>query len=308
MKRFFLLLCALTLGGAAQAQTVELSGTFGSQPFSVNLALQDFVLIQNPEISLEAGVSTQRAQLGARTALEFAAIGRATAFARFALSYTGGVRFEAGAKGAIGPVSLELASAAWSAPITNFDPNANFTWNPEPASGGGFYIGAQGAYRLSRTLVLNAGARYGTAQSRITLRLENRAGDFSYGGGVLLAWQSNGLTSGVTASARLSPQNQPYGLEGQVFAGINEIVGFGFGGAGLSVDYTLEELGTLNAFAIYEVWRLDVLPLRFGASANLNVGPGVLFAQGFGGADLDWAFGWGVRLGYRLDLGALLNP
>ena len=118
MKRFFLLLCALTLWGAARGQTVELSGAFGSQPFSVNLALQDLVLLQNPELSLEAAVSNQRAQVGARSALEFAAIGRATAYARFAVAYTGGVRFEAGVKGAIGPVSLELSSAAWSAPRT----------------------------------------------------------------------------------------------------------------------------------------------------------------------------------------------
>jgi hypothetical protein len=122
---------------------------------------------------------------------------------------------------------------------------------------------------------------------------------------LLVAWQSNGSTYGLTGAARWSPEDRPFGLEAQVFVGVHQVVGFGFGGAGLAFNYSLEELGQFNAYAIYEVWRLDVLPLRFGGNLELNVGPGAAFLGGFGGADLDWNFGWGVRVGYRLSLDAL---
>jgi hypothetical protein len=300
------LLAALAVSSAARAQNLELSVNAGSQPFSVNLALTNLVVVNNPEVSLEFAVSNRRIALGAQTALEFGPIGRATAFARFGVGFQGGVRFEAGARGALGPVSLELATAYWSTQIGVFNPSALFAWNPDPSSANGFYFGGQGAYRLNRTLLIIAGGRYGTEQSRLFARLENRGGDWTYGGGLLIAWQSNGLTYGATGTARWSPEDRPFGLEGQVFVGVNQVVGFGFGGAGLAFNYSLEELGQFNLYAIYEVWRLDVLPLRFGANLEINVGPGTAFVGGYGGADLDLNFGWGARVGYRLSFESLL--
>ncbi len=308
MKRFLAVLGFLGAWTVAQAQNLELGFSYGSQPFSVNLALTNLVVLENPELSVEFAASNRRVQAGVQSALEFAPIGRATAYARFGVAYAGGVRFEAAARGAIGPVALELAVTAWSATSSAFNPVAPFAWNPDPITDGGFYFAGQGTYRLSRTLFLTAGGRYGSAQSRLFTGLENRAGDWNYGGNLLLAWQSNGLTYGLNPTVRWSPASQPFSLEAQGFVGINETVGFGFGGAGLNFNYRFEDLGLFNAFVIYEIWRLDVLPFRFGANLELNVGPGVAVAQGYGGADINWAFGWGLRVAYRVDLGALFNP
>jgi hypothetical protein len=307
-KAFFPLAVTLLALGAARAQTVELGFSYGTHPFSVNLALQNFVLLEQPELSLEAAVSNTRVQAGATLGTDFATIGRVSATARFGVAYVGGVRFEAGVRGAIGPVSLEVAGAAWSAPVTVFDWAAPYAFNPEPLSNGGGYFGGAGTYRVSRTVFATLGARWGTDQSRLSLRVENRTGVWTYGGGPLLAWQSNGLTYGVNALVRWSPESLPLNLETQTFVGVNEAVGFGFGGAALNLSYTLEELGTLNAFVNYEIWRLDVLPFRTGVRADVNLGPGVLIVQGYGGADLNWTWSGGARIAYRLDLGALLNP
>jgi hypothetical protein len=309
MKRFFTLLAALTLCSVCvRAQTLELSFNAGTQPFSVNLALTNLILLENPEVSLEAAASNRRISAGVQSALEFGPLGRATAFARFGVAFVGGVRFEAGVRGSLGPVLLELGGAFWSANVSEFNPSNVFAWNPEPLSNNGFYVGGQGAYRLTRTLLIVTGGRLGSDQSRLYTRLENRAGDWTYGGGLLFAWQSNGLTYGLNGAVRWSPEDRPFGLEAQVFAGVNAVVGFGFGGAGLAFNYAFEELGGFNAYVVYEVWRLDVLPFRSGGNLELNVGPGTAFVGAFGGADLDWNFGWGVRVGYRLNLGSLLNP
>ena len=202
MKRVLALIAAVALPCAARAQTLELSLAAGSHPFSVNLALQNFALSE--AITLEAAVSNQRVQLGAQLAFGFATIGQATIYSRLAVAYTGAVRFEGGARGAIGPVSLELASAIWNADPTEFNVGAAYAAQPQTLTNSGIDLGLQGAYRLTRTLVLNAGVKYGSAQSRVTVRLENRDGDWVYGGGTLLAWQSNGATLLLTGAAKYS--------------------------------------------------------------------------------------------------------
>jgi hypothetical protein len=311
MKPAFLTFAAtagILAASAAHAQTVEFGLSYGTHPFSANLALTNFVILEQPEVSLEAAVSTTRVQAGATFGTDFATIGRASLTARFAVAYQGGVRFEALARGAIGPVSLEVAGAAWSAPLPVFDWSAPYAYTPEPLSNGGSYFGVQGTYRLNRTLFVTAATRFGSDQTRLSLRLENRAGVLTYGGGPLLAWQSNGLTYGLNAFLRWSPEDSPLSLETQAFVGVNEPVGFGFGGAGLSLTYTLEELGFINAYVNYEIWRLDVLPFRAGLRFELNLGPGALIVQGYGGADLNWVLSGGARIAYRFDLGALLNP
>ena len=308
MKHVLALILVVAFTGAARAQTLEFSLAAGSHPFSVNLALQNFTVSEAPSITLEAAVSNQRAMLGAQVALEFASIGQATIYSRFAVSYTGGLRFEGGARGAIGPVSLEVAAAIWNANPTEFNVGAAYAAQPQTLSAGGLDLGLQGAYRLTRTLVLIGGAKYGSVQSRITVRLENRDGAWVYGGGTLLAWQSNGATLLLTGAARYSPSDAPYSLELQTSFGVNQPTGFGWGGANLAFSYSLEELGVVSAYVNYEVWRLDVLPFRSGVNVELNLGPGTLIVQGYGGADLNWSFGGGGRIAYRLDLGSLLNP
>ena len=308
MKRVIVMILAFAISSAARAQTLELSLAAGSQPFSVNLALQNFTLSEAPSITLEAAVSNQRVQLGAQVALEFAGIGQAVVYSRFAVAYTGGLRYEGGAKGAIGPVSLEVAGAVWNADPTEFNVGAAYAQQPQTLTSGGIDLGLQGAYRLTRTLVLIAGVKYGSSQSRFTARLENRDGDWVYGGGTLLAWQSNGATLLLTGAAKYSPDDAPYSLQLQTSFGINQPSGFGWGGANIAFSYTLEELGLVSAYLNYEIWRLDVLPFRTGVNLEFNLGPGALIVQGYGGADLNWSFGGGGRIAYRLDLGSLLNP
>ena len=128
------------------------------------------------------------------------------------------------------------------------------------------------------------------------------------GGGTLLAWQSNGTTLLLTGAAKYSPDDQPYSLELQTSFGVNQPSGFGWGGANIALSISLEELGLVSAYVNYEIWRLDVLPFRTGVNLELNVGPGALVVQGYGGADLNWRFGGGGRIAYRLDLGSLFNP
>ena len=306
MKRVLVMILALALHSVARAQTLELGFAAGSHPFSTNLALQNFALTE--AITLEAAVSNRRAMLGAQVTFGFAAIGQATIYSRLAVAYSGRLRFEGGAKGVIGPVSLEVATAIWNADPTEFNVSAAFAAQPQTLISGGIDLGLQGAYRLTRTLVLNAGVKYGTAQSRITARLENRDGAWVYGGGTLLAWQSNGATLLLTGAAKYSPEDAPYSFEVQTSFGVNQSAGFGWGGANIAFSYSLGELGLVSTYVNYEVWRLDVLPLRTGLNLELNIGPGALIVQGYGGADLGWNFGGGGRIAYRLDLGSLFNP
>ena len=306
MKRVLALIAVVATSSAARAQTLELSLAAGSHPFSVNLALQNFALSE--AITLEAAVSNRRAMLGAQFAFGFAGLGQGAVYSRFAVAYTGAVRFEGGVRGAIGPVSVELNSAIWNADPTEFNVGAAYAAQPQTLTASGIDLGLQGAYRLTRTLVLNAGIKYGSAQSRVAVRLENRDGDWVYGGGTLLAWQSNGATLLLTGAAKYSPSDAPYSLELQTSLGVNQPSGFGWGGANLAFSYSLEELGSVSAYVNYEIWRLDVLPLRTGLNLELNVGPGALIVQGYGGADLNWNLGGGGRVAYRLDLGALFNP
>lgn len=308
MKRVLIVILAFALPCAARAQTLELSFNAGSHPFSVNLALNNFTFSEAPSITLEAAVSNQRVQLGAQVALDFAAIGQAVIYSRFAVAYSRSLRFEGGAEAAIGPVAVELNSAIWNADPTEFNVGAAYAAQPQTLTPGGIDLGLQGAYRLTRTLVLIASAKYGTAQSRITARLENRDGDWVYGGGTVLAWQGNGATLLLTGAVRYSPNEQPYSLELQTALGVNQPVGFGWGGANIAFSYSLEELGLVSAYLNYEIWRLDVLPLRSGVNLEFNLGPGGLIVQGYGGADLNWNFGGGGRIAYRLDLGSLFNP
>ena len=306
MKRVLALIAVVATSSAARAQTLELSLAAGSHPFSVNLALQNFALSE--AITLEAAVSNRRAMLGAQFAFGFAGLGQGAVYSRFAVAYTGAVRFEGGVRGAIGPVSVELNSAIWNADPTEFNVGAAYAAQPQTLTASGIDLGLQGAYRLTRTLVLNAGIKYGSAQSRVAVRLENRDGDWVYGGGTLLAWQSNGATLLLTGAAKYSPSDAPYSLELQTSLGVNQPSGFGWGGANLAFSYSLEELGSVSAYVNYEIWRLDVLPFRTGLNLELNVGPGALIVQGYGGADLNWNLGGGGRVAYRLDLGALFNP
>ena len=308
MKRVLVLIAALALPCAARAQTLELSVNAGSHPFSVNLALQNFMVSEAPSITLEAAVSNQRVMLGAQVALEFAAIGQATVYSRVAVTYLGNLRFEGGAKGTIGPVSVEVAGAIWNADPTDFNVGAAYALQPQTLAPSGLDLGLQGTYRLTRTLVLIAGVKYGSLQSRIAARLENRDGDWVYGGGTLLAWQSNGATLLLTGAAKYSPADQPYSLELQTSVGVNQPSGFGWGGANIAFSYTFEELGFVSAYVNYEVWRLDVLSFRSGINLEFTVGPGALVVQGYGGADLNWNLGGGGRIAYRLELGSLLNP
>ncbi|NJK44851.1 MAG: hypothetical protein HC933_11700, partial [Pleurocapsa sp. SU_196_0] len=58
----------MTLCSVARAQTLELSFNAGTQPFSVNLALTNLILLENPEVSLEAAASNRRISAGVQSA------------------------------------------------------------------------------------------------------------------------------------------------------------------------------------------------------------------------------------------------
>jgi hypothetical protein len=143
----------------------------------------------------------------------------------------------------------------------------------------------------------------------VSLGLETRTGEFTLAGGGLLAPQTNGLTFGATLGFKFVPEDAPYRLGAEALLGGNPN-GFTFGVL-LDASYDFlnvdeEKTGNLTAFFAYEPWREDIpLPLRFGTNLEFNLGPGALFARGFGASSRTGQFGFGFQLGYRLNIESL---
>lgn len=302
VKRFlFPLVCAALCGAPALAAELEASATVGPFPFTVGLVLRDLAL--SPDSTLdpraEFGVSTRAAFVGLSGAFDLGPVGRASASARLAYVYVGGLRLSAGVRGTFGPAALEARALYWTAPLGAEDPLAPYALEPDPATGEGYLVAANGSYRLSRELIVRLEPRLGSAASGLEARLETRSSELTLSGGGLVAVQANGTTLGAVAGARYSPEEAPFQVSADGLVGSGPD-GFTYGLVGSFSLSLPDELGSATVYGAFEPWRLDVATLRAGLGLELNVGPGVAFARAQGG------FGtWGVQLGYRLDLAAV---
>ncbi len=317
MKRFLIFLTLLTAFGA-NARATELEATAGgvfsgsSGQFTVQIALSNLTILENPDLSLGFALSTERAGIAIGAGFDFGPLGRASTDTSFDFVFAGGVRFRTNVRGTLGPIALELDGGFWTASSFAANRFSIFGRNPEPASNNSFLVGANAQYRLSRNLTLKFGGRYVPESSRLNLGLETRTGEFTLSGGALLAPQTSGLTFGATLGLKFVPEDAPYRLGAEILLGGNPS-GFIYG-LGLDASYDFlnvdeEKIGNLTVFVAFEPWREDVaLPLRFGTNLEFNLGPGVLLGRGFGGAITAGIFYYGFQLGYRLNIESLLQP
>ena len=334
MKRFLVsMFFVAALGATAHATELETTlgyGTFpGAYPFTAQIALSNLAILENPDLSLGFVLSTQRAGVAIGAGFDFGPLGRASTDTRFDVIFSGGVRFRTNLRGTLGPIALELNGGFWTA--SSFEANrfSMFERDPEPFSANGFLVGANAQYRLSRNLTLKVGGRYVPESSRIFVGLESRMGEFTLSGGALLAPQNLGLTYGATFGIKFVPEQAPYRLNAEIFLGGNP-TGFTYGAVlDASFDFLNqddEKTAGLSAFLAVEPWREDTniailnssgfitqVPLRFGVSLELNLGPGVLFSRGFGGLTFTGSqsglaqLSYGFQLGYRINLESLFG-
>lgn len=333
MKRFFIcLFFVAAFSVPVQATELETTlgyGTFpGAFPFTAQIALSNLNVLENPDLSLGFALSTERAGVTVGAGFDFGPLGRASTDTRFDVVFSGGVRFRTNLRGTLGPIALELDGGFWTASSDEAGRFSMFERNPEPASSNGFLIGANAQYRLSRNLTLKVGGRYVPESSRISVGVESRVGEFTLSGGVLLAPQTQGLTYGANFGLKYVPENAPYRLNAEIFLGANQS-GFAFGTI-LDASYDFlnideEKIGSLTGYLTFEPWREDLIvpfyfgalrtqvPLRFGVSLELNLGPGVLIGRGFGGflsSGTQFSLGqlsYGFQLGYRLNFESLFG-
>jgi hypothetical protein len=317
----------LGLSSIASAVEIEASGTAGIAPYTIGIALRDLPLSE--EIKLEFGITNRAAATGLTYATDFGPIGRLSSTLRFAYVFDPfrtdsakkldpGIRLRLGARGTLASVGVDGEFAFWNVPADGNNPLSIFERNAEPYSDSGWSLGANAQYRLSRVLVLSGGAKYTTDGSRLNLKLEGREADseFTYSGGILLGFQEVGTSYLGELGLKYSPADQPFSVNVGAQLGLtnnnkkdNQNASTFDYGLSFGFDTNLpDELGKLNAFAVWEPWRLDVYSLRYGLGVEFNLGGGVLFARALGGSFGAGLFPWVAQLGFRLPLDDLLNP
>jgi hypothetical protein len=314
--------------GSASAVELEASGTFGLAPYTIGIALRDLPLSE--EIKLEFGITNRAASTGLAYATDFGPIGRLSSTLRFAYVYDPfrtdntdkkldpGIRLRLGARGTLASVGVEGQFGYWNVAADGANPTSIFEREAEPISDDGWLLGFNAQYRLSRVLVLSGGAKYTTDASRLNLKLEGREAEseLSYSGGILIGFQEATTSYLGELGLKYSPAEQPYTMDLGVQVGLRASTKkdnqdpstFDYGlSFGISTDLP-DELGSVSAFGVWEPWRLDVYPIRYGLETNFNLGGGVLFVRALGGSFGGGIFPWVAQLGFRLPLDALLNP
>jgi hypothetical protein len=321
MKRFtpmvvYVVVCALALlAQNARATEIEVFGAAGAFPFTIGVALRNLIVANNPDISLEATATNRWALAGIGVGNDLGPVGRFSVQTRFAFVYSGGVRLRLNARGTFGPVAADFSGLYWSVPPDATNPMVTFEKDSDPFGNNGFLLSANLGYRLSRVLIVSVGGRYSTAGSRVGARLEYREGEITLYGGPQFAFQDLGnQNAGVTYAGviggKYAPENDPYTIGGELLLGWGPIGGGENVVYGLNFDFSTDlpdNIGTLGAYVALEPWRLDVYPLRFGASFVTPLGPGQLYTRLGGGTLLGGVFQWGVQLGYVLFLDELLS-
>lgn len=316
MKRLTLIVCVLgLLAQNARATEIEVFGAAGTFPFTVGIALRNLIVANDPEISLEATATNRWALAGVGLGQDLGPIGRFSVQTRFAFVYAGGVRLRLVARGTFGPVAADFQGLYWSVAPDVTNPMVTFEKDSDPFGNNGFLVSSNFAYRLSRVLVVSLGGRYSTAGSRVGARLEYREGEVTIYGGPQFAFQdvgnqNLGVTYAGVIGGKYTPETDPYTVSGELLVGYGPIGGVDgiVYGLNLSFDTDLpDNFGTLGAYVALEPWRVDVYPLRFGASFTANLGPGQFYTRLGGGTLLGGLFQWGAQLGYVLYLDDLLN-
>lgn len=285
MKPFpSLCLLALCLGPAGAA---SLDFSAATSP-TFRIGVSDLSLAGG---SLGLGVSNRAVDARFTNGLDLSVAGTVQAGISAAYAFSGGWRLGADAQGTLGPVAVNAALGYWTTSVAKIDPLAVWDEAGTPLSERGALARLSARYRVQRNLVLSgqgvlgpqnslaAGVEYrlGGADSA-TLRGGLRGGDGVFG---LSAGVSLPLTdsASLSADALLGPHS--LGLTGS-----------------LSISDALGDGSTLRAYAAYEPWRTDALPLRAGLSASFAAGPGSLSLDAAGGTG-----GFGLRAAYQLPLG-----
>ncbi len=238
--------------------------------------------------TLDLGVSNRALDARFSNGLDLPAVGSLQAGVGAALAYGAGVRLNATADGALGPLAVNAALGLWTAPAASVDPLSVWDEAGTDPSGAGARADLTARYRLNRTLVLTGRGVLGYQQT-LAAGLEVRSGGLTYRGGIRGGSQVFGLTAGVTLPLTDSATLSADALLGPHSAGV---VG------SLNIADALGDGTGLRLYAAYEPWRTDALPTRYGASATLNAGPGTLGLGVQGGTG-----GVGVRAAYSLPLG-----
>ncbi len=317
MKRLTLMIvCALgLLAQNAKATEIEVFAAAGAFPFTIGASLRNLVVANNPDISLEATATNRWVLAGVGVGSDLGPVGRFSVLTRFAFVYSGGVRLRLNARGTFGPVAADFLGLYWSVAPDVTNPMTTFEKDSDPFGNNGFLVGANVAYRLSKVLITSVGGRYSTAGSRVGARLEYREGEISFYGGPQFAFQNVGnqdlgITYAGVVGGKYAPETDPYTVSGELLLGWGPIGGVDGVVYGLNFNFDTDlpdNFGTLGAYVSLEPWRVDVYPLRFGASFTANLGPGQLYTRLGGGSLLGGVFQWGVQLGYVLFLDDLLT-
>ena len=288
---------------------------------------------------VSAALSNQAAELGYERSLTLP-LGAATTSVQAARPWSGGLRIQTDGTATLGPVALDWRGAAFSAAPQATDPLAPWAWESDDLRPQGWRTDASVRYRLSRNLIAGVrgelGGQPGAEAWAEGLRVvtarppaqptgvapEDNAGDDTEDNASTLPpepldperlgqlrWQLGARVSPGLTGALLGVRYQSErGWNAEVGAqlGITDGVTSGVrGSAGLRARAELPEWQgwSTQVYAVYEPWRRDAA-WRAGLGAERALGPGTLSAQVQGGS---WGerSGLGLRLGYRVDLGAV---
>ncbi len=293
MKRFLGLL--VILFSVAQAQTLEVSAGL---PFTAQIAISNVVL--SDVISVGAAVSTERVKVSADGVLDFSVVGSLQARVIAEVAYVGRFRVQLLARGSFGPIAANLGVAYWNAAPANFDPFEIFATDPLPNSGIGFRTDLGIGYRVNRNFSVFGAGRFGSDFSSFSLEARVRDGEFEFRGGLLGAVQTTNAAILAQASAIYSPEELPF----TVSLG----AGFGFTQTGLAYEgqltfawIVLEEV-SLSVNAVYQPWRVDVLPFRGSLEVRINPGFGTILLTGYLGYNQVNTWVYGARIAFRITL------
>lgn len=250
--------------------------------------------------TLGAGLSSRGLDASVARRLTLTGLGTAR------LGLDGGVLWDAGlrgrlsASGTLGPVAAGLNLSGWTREPGRFDPLAPLSEAPTRLSASGWQLDATARYRFSREVIADLEAQAGE-QPNALLTGALRRGNLTYrlgaraGSGVLGAAAGLSYDDGEGAALSLD------GLYGPAVLGLAPSLGLR---ASADLSGLAGDNSSLHLYAAYEPWRLDVLPLRYGAALSLPLGPGSLELEGRGGLDRLNTARYGARVTYRYVLDA----
>ncbi|GGR80332.1 hypothetical protein [Deinococcus sedimenti] len=289
--------------------------------------------------TLSASVSTRTLSVGYRQGLSLPPLATVTARTDLTVTVNREFRVSSRASGSAGPVAVTAGGAYFTLPATGSDPLAAYAEAPADLRLRGWTADLSVRYRVNRDLVAVLGGEFGP-QQHAALGVEGRraltrvlppdpadvpgdSGDGSdpapmpepetevtgtvtwragvRGGPDLLAVTGGvgyatpaGVTLNLDALAGVTDwRSRPNTASAHMTWGLTGSVG---------APDLLGEGSTLRAYAAYEPWRAVSSPLRAGVNATVPAGPGTLNLDLAGGRGLDGTMGFGVRMGYRLDL------